>query len=172
MLTSDTMSILAMSMLMPTSTGAPMEMTTDYSVSIATADSRVCCMNTDEFYPQNQVADGCHSPSTACPRWLSHMTCYWAHWRWGRRTILEKLSIFLGTFLTQWHMPLLSDLTFAPRRLQSPVGTDSRPPSIRGPKHSTSPTLSLPTTLTQDLRDATYAAKLFEEQRMRVVFPT
>ena len=26
-------------------------------------------------YLQSQAADGCHSPSAACPRWLSHMTC-------------------------------------------------------------------------------------------------
>lgn len=48
------------------------------SITAARWASHVGYMNRSDSggaYLQSQAADGCHSPSAACPRWLSRMTC-------------------------------------------------------------------------------------------------
>lgn len=115
------------------------------------SSSTAGCTFTGAFYLQNQAANECHSPSAACPRWLLRMTCYWARWHCRTESKFRQIKNIIGVL----PMLRLSDLTFAPRRLKSPAGTGSRPPSTRGPEYSTSLPLIPATTLIQDLRNAT-----------------
>ena len=81
MLTSDTMSMLAMSMLMPTSTGAPVGEThtrAELWVGVTVNNNST---GGGGRYLRSQAAGGCRSPSAACPRSLSRRTCCWVRSR-------------------------------------------------------------------------------------------
>lgn len=88
MFTSDTMSILEMSILIPTSTGGPAQtqhLTVHHPSKWWQPSLRkwTCGCTIQLLYLRSQAWDECRSLWVVYPRWLWRMTCCWARLRWG-----------------------------------------------------------------------------------------